>query len=206
MLLGVGVVVKLFIGVVLLVGIAGGGLYVLSQQQPTVASGMKKVPVTAAAAKSFDDKIKVLEKVAADAKASGKSVPVQTTFTEEELTSAVNQAAGSASGSGATGGLAATDTQIHLAGGNVVATSNVTVQGITIPIGVVATPTVVNGQVTMVVQQIQTGALPLPDAVKQQIQAQVGQAIDPTALGLPMNISNLQIQNGQIVLSGSTKP
>lgn len=204
MLLGVGAVVKLVIGVVLLVGIAGGGLYVLSQQQPTVASGMKKVPVTAAAAKSFDDKVKALEKAAADAKASGKSAPVQTTFTEEELTSAVNQAAASASG--ATGGLAATDTQIHLAGGNVVATSNVTVQGITIPIGVVATPTVVNGQVTMVVQQIQTGALPLPDAVKQQIQTQVGQAIDPAALGLPMNISNLQIQNGQIVLTGSTKP
>lgn len=203
MLLGVGVAVKLVIGVVLLVGIAGGGLYVLSQQQPTVASGMKKVPVTAAAAKSFDDKIKALEKAAVDAKASGKSVPVQTTFTEEELTSAVNQAT---SGSSTTGGLAATDTQIHLAGGNVVATSNVTVQGITIPIGVVATPTVVNGQVTMVVQQIQTGALPLPDAVKQQIQAQVGQAIDPAALGLPMTISNLQIQNGQIVLSGSTKP
>ncbi len=61
---------------------------------------MKKIPVTAEAAKSFDDKVKALEKAAADAKASGKSTPVQATFTEAELTSAVNQA--TASGSGAT--------------------------------------------------------------------------------------------------------
>lgn len=196
-----GVIVKLLVGLVLLAAVGGGSVYVLSQQQPTVATGMKKVPVSAAAAKSFDDKMKALEEAAAAAKASGKSAPVTATFTEEELTSAANQASSTTSGA-----LAATDTQIHLSGGNVIATSNVTVEGISIPLGVVATPTVVNGQLQMVVQQIQTGALPLPDAVKQQIQAQVGQAIDPASLGLPMDISSLQIQNGQLVLSGTTKP
>ncbi len=196
-----GVIVKLLVGLALLVAVGGGSVYVLSQQQPTVATGLKKVPVSATAAKSFDDKMKALEEAAAAAKASGKSAPVTATFTEEELTSAANQASSTTSGA-----LAATDTQIHLSGGNVIATSNVTVEGISIPLGVVATPTVVNGQLQMVVQQIQTGALPLPDAVKQQIQAQVGQAIDPASLGLPMDISSLQIQNGQLVLSGTTKP
>ncbi|MDE3113914.1 MAG: LmeA family phospholipid-binding protein [Chloroflexota bacterium] len=196
-----GAAAKFVIGLVLLVGIAGGGLFVLSQQQPTVAAGLKKVPVTAEAAKSFDDKVKALEQAAAAAKASGKSAPVTATFSEEELTSAANAASSSASG-----GVAATDTQIHLSGGNVIATSNVTVQGISVPVGVVATPTVVNGQVQMVVQQVQTGALALPDSIKQQIQAQVGQAISPSALGIPMNVSNLQIQNGQLVLSGTTQP
>lgn len=194
------VVVKFFVGLVLLVGVAGGGLYVLSQQQPTVAAGLKKVPVTAGAAKSFDDKVKALEAAAAAAKASGKSTPVTATFTEEELTSAADQAASNTSG-----GLAATDTQIHLSGGNVIATSTVTVQGISVPVGVVATPTVVNGQVQMVVQQIQTGALPLPDSITKQIQAQVGQAISPSSLGIPINVSSLQIQNGQLVLSGTTQ-
>ncbi len=198
----VDVPLRLFLAVVLVVAVGGGALYVFSQQQPTVAHGLSKVPITTKAAQSFDDKVKALEQAAAAARTSGKATPVQATFTEEELTSAANQAAAGAT----TGGLAASDTQIHLQGGNVIATSNVTVQGLTIPIGVVATPTVVNGQVTMVVQQIQTGGIPLPDALTQQLQAQVGKAIDPSALGLPMNISSLQIQNGQVVLSGTTQP
>jgi uncharacterized protein YpmS len=196
------VVVKVLLGLALLIVVAGGGVYVLSQQPPALASGLTKVPITAKAAQSFDDKVKALEKAAADAKSSGKATPIQATFTEEELTSAANQATAGAT----TGGLAASNTQIHLQGGNVIATSNVSMQGLSIPIGVVATPTVVNGQVTMVVQQIQTGGIPLPDALKQQLQSQVGQAIDPSALGLPLNLSDLQIQNGQLVLTGTAKP
>ncbi len=196
-----GVFLRLLVGLVLVVGLAGGGVYVLSQQQPSVAAGLETVPVSSAAARSFDDKVKALTAAAAAAKASGTAVPVTATFTEAELTSAASQAS-----SGTSGGLAATGTQIHLSGGNVIATSNVTVQGITIPVGVVATPTVVNGQVQMVVQQIQTGALPLPQSITQQIQAQVGQAISPSALGIPMDVSSLQIQNGQLVLTGTTQP
>lgn len=195
-------VLRLFVVLAALVAVAGGAVYVVSQQQPTIGTGLGKVPSTAKAAQSFDDKIAALEKAAADAKASGRAAPVQATFTEEELTSAANEAAAGAS----LGGLAATDTQIHLKDGNVVATSNVTVQGLTIPIGVVATPTVVNGQVTMVVQQIQTGTTPLPDALKQQLQSQVGRAIDPAVLGLPMTVSSLQVVNGQLVLTGTAKP
>jgi DUF2993 family protein len=198
----VDVLLRLVLAVVLVVAVGGGALYVASQQQPTIAHGLTKVPVTATAAQSFDDKVKALEKAAAAAKSSGTSTPIQATFTEEELTSAANQATAGMTA----GGVATSDTQIHLQGGNVIATSNVNVQGLTIPIGVVATPTVVNGQVTMVVQQIQTGGIPLPDALKQQLQSQVGQAIDPSALGLPLNVSNLQIQNGQLVLTGTAKP
>jgi DUF2993 family protein len=189
------------VGLVLLMGLGLGTVYVLSQQQPTVASGLKRVVVSADAARSFDMKVKALEDAALQAKATGRSAPVQATFTEEELTSAVNAAAGSS-----TGPLAASDTQIHLSGGNVIATSNVTVQGFTLPVGIVATPTVSNGQVSMVVQQIQTGGLPLPDVVTQQIQSQLAREIDPATLGLPMTISSLQIQNGQLVVSGTTQP
>ncbi len=193
--------IKIFLALVLLVVIGGGGVYVLSQQSPSVASGLKKVPVSSQASKSFDDKVKVLEKALADAKASGKAAPVQVSFTEEELTSKAAEASSSL-----TGGLAAKDTQIHLSGSDVIATSTVTVQGLSVPLGVVATPVVENGQTKIVVQQIQTGGLPLPDALRQQIEAQIGKAVDPTALGLPFDVSKLQVVNGQLVISGTAKP
>ncbi len=193
--------VRLIVGLALLVAIGGGGLYVLSQQKPAIGAGLKPIPVTKQAEQSFDDKIKAMEQAAAAAKASGKAQPVSQTFTEAELTSAANSYA-----AGAPAGLQTTDTQIHLSGGNVVATSNVNVAGLSVPVGIVATPTVQNGQVHMVVQQVQTGGFPLPDALNQQLQSQIGRSIDPSAFGIPMTLSNLQVQNGQLVVQGTAKP
>ncbi len=192
---------RLILGLLLLAAVGGGSLYVLSQQKPAIGAGLKAIPVTKQAEQSFDDKIKAMEQAAAAAKSSGKAQPVTQTFTEAELTSAANSYAASAPA-----GLQTTDTQIHLSGGNVVATSNVNVAGLTVPVGIVATPTVQNGQVQMVVQQVQTGGFPLPDAVKQQLQAQIGRSVDPSAFGIPLTVSNLQVQNGQLVVQGTAKP
>jgi hypothetical protein len=64
----------------------------------------------------------------------------------------------------------------------------------------------VNGQTQIIVKEVQTGALPLPDAIKQQINAQIGNAIDPSKLGLPFDVSQLQIVDGKLVIKGSAKP
>lgn len=192
---------RLLIGFVLLLGLGYGSVYVLSQQQPAVSSGLKKVEVTAQAAKSFDDKLKTIQAAADEAKRTGRATSVEVTFNEQELTSKVAEASASV-----LGGVAATDTQIHLSGGNIVATSKVNVQGIDLNVGVVATPVVENGQAKLVVKEIQTGAIPIPDAVKQRIQDQIGQPIDPRSLGLPLDISKLQIVDGKIVISGIAKP
>lgn len=192
---------RLLVGLIVLLAIGGGGAYVLSQQPPSVGAGLKRVEVTKQAAQSFDDKVKSIQAAADEAKRTGKATSVEVTFTEEEITSKVAEASASV-----TGGLAATDTQIHLSGGNIVATSKVNVQGIDLNVGIVATPVVQNGKTTIVVKEIQTGALPIPDAVKQQIQAQVGHAIDPRSLGLPFDISKLQIVDGKVVITGTAKP
>lgn len=195
-------ILKILGGLFLLVVLAAGGVFVLAKQQPNVAAGLKAVTASTQAAQSFDAKVDAL-KVAQDvATKTGKSQSVEVTFTEEELTSKASQITGPIGDTG----LAATDTQVHLAGGNVVATSTVTVQGISVNVGVVAKPTLVNGRMQIVVTDVQTGALPLPDAVKQQINAAVGQAIDPAKLGLPLDISNLTIVDGKLVLKGTAKP
>lgn len=191
------------LALVLLVAVGGGGAYVLSlQQQPPIASGLKRVEVTTQAARSFDEKVRHIQAAADEAKRTGKATAVEVTFSEQELTSKVAEATASVLPSG----LAATDTQIHLSGGDIVATSKVNVQGVDLNVGVVATPVVQNGQTTIVVKEIQTGGLPIPDALKQQIQAQVGQTIDPRTLGLPLDVSRVQVVDGKIVISGTAKP
>ncbi len=196
-----GIVVKLLLGIVLVVLLAGGGLYVAAQQKPGVAQGLKPIIASAAAAKSFDQKVDSLRTAADEAKRTGKAQPVEVAFTEEELTSKLSQAT-SSTGSG----IATQNTEIHLQGQNIIATSTVQVSGLSVNIGVVATPTVVNGQTQIVVKQIDTGALPLPDALKEQINAQLGTAVSPSKLGLPIDVSQLQVVDGKLVVRGTAKP
>lgn len=190
----------------LILGGAGyGGLQVFSQYQQQqaakVAEGLRPITVTPVAAQSFDDKLSAMEKAAADAKRTGRATPIEVTFTEQELTSKLAQMTFSG-----TGGLVATDMQVHLTGGNVVATSKVVVQGFTLNVGVVAAPVVESGQARLVIKDIQTGGIPVPDALKQQIQAQLGQAIDPSALGLPFEVTKVQVLDGKVVITGNAKP
>ena len=163
---------------------------------------MKPIVASTQSAQSFDAKVDTLKAAQDQAKKSGKAQAVEVTFSEEELTSKASQATGPIGDTG----IAATDTQVHLSGGNIIATSSVTVQGISLNIGVVATLIVENGQTKIIVRDVQTGALPLPDVVKQQINAAIGQAIDPSKLGLPIDVSNMTIVNGQLVVTGTTKP
>jgi hypothetical protein len=196
-----GILLRVVVGLFLLIVLAGGGLYVAAQQKPAIAQGLKAVPASSAAAQTFDQKVDALKKAADTAKQTGKAQSVEVSFTEEELTSKASQAALSA-----TSGFAAQDTQIHLSGSRIIATSTVTVSGISVNLGVVAEPIVVNGQTQIVIKEVQTGALGLPDAIKDQINAQIGSAIDPSKLGLPIDVSQLTIVDGKLVIKGTAKP
>ncbi len=197
-----GIVIKLVLGLVVLGVVGAGTVTVLAQQKPSIGKDLRPVTVSDTAARSFDDKIDQLTKAAGEAKKTGKAVPVEVSLTEEELTSKVSSFTSQPNSTGIVG----TNTQVHLQGSTVVATSDVTIQGIQLSIGVVAQPTVVNGVTQIVVKEIQTGALPLPDAIKQQLNAQIGQAIDPTKLGLPIDVSKLQVVGGKLVIGGTAKP
>lgn len=196
-------IVRIVIGVVLLVVLAGGGAAVaLAEQPPTVAAGLKAVTPSTRATESFDAKVDTLRAAQAAATRTGKSQPVELTFTEEELTSKADETSGPIGDTG----IAATGTQIHLSGGNLVATSTLSLKGVSMSVGVIAKPVVANGQVQLVVTQVQTGALPLPDGLRRQINAAIGQALDPTALGLPLDVSELTILDGTLVLKGAATP
>jgi hypothetical protein len=191
---------RLLSSVLLLGAIGGGGVFALAQQQPTVSAGLGEVAVSPAAASSFDAKVNAVQAAVDDAKRTGKATPVEVTFSEAELTSKVAEVTPSA------GGFATTATQIHLSGGDLVATSTVNVAGLSVNVGVVATSVVENGEAKLVVKEIQTGGLPLPDAIRQQLAVQIGTALDLESLGLPIAVSSLRIVDGKIVVTGTAKP
>ena len=192
---------RLLIVLLLLLGLGGGGVYVLSQQEPPAAAGLKPVVASATAAKSFDAKVDSVQAAIDEAKRTGQAKAVEVTFTEEELTSKAAAAATTA-----TGGLVATNPQIHLSGGNIIATSSVSIQGFQLNVGVVATPVVEDGKTKIVVKEIQTGAIPIPDAIKKLLESQIGAAIDPKALGIGIDVTKLQVVDGKLVLAGTAKP
>jgi uncharacterized protein YpmS len=198
----VSVLVRVALGLAVLLVVSGLGLLVAAQQRPSVAEGLKPVSSSATAAQSFDAKVDALNKAVDESIKTGKTQAIEIAFTEEELTSKAAQA----TTTDAAAGVRTQDTQIHLAGNQIIATSTVTVAGINVNVGVVAEPAVVNGQTQLVVKEIQTGALPLPDAVKQQINSQIGGAIDPAKLGLRIDVSQLQIVDGRLVIRGTTRP
>lgn len=186
-------------------GLGYGGVQVLSQLQQApaakVTDGLAPVAVSAGAAASFDQKLAALERAAADARRTGRAAPLEVVFTAEELTSKLAELGGAN-----VGGIAATGTKVHFSGGNVIATSRLMVQGLGVDVGIVAKPVVEAGQAKLVIEDIQTGGVALPDALKQQLRAQLGQAIDPRALGVPFDVTGVQVQDGRVVITGTARP
>lgn len=193
--------VRGFVAFLLLVVVAGGAVYVLTQQKPFAARDLAPVVVSTQAARSFDDKVQAVRNALDEAKRTGAPIPITLTLDEAELTSKASEA-----GAQLVGGLAASDIQVHLAGGELVATSKVTVQGIGVDLGVVATPVVEGGQARILIKEIQTGAIAIPEDARREIESQVGKAFDPQALGLTFDISSITIADGKLVILGTAKP
>lgn len=194
-------ILGLFGALLALLVLGGGGAFVLSQQEPSIAAGLPPIVASAEAAASFDAKIESLNAAVEEARRTGLAREVELELTEEELTSKAQQTTTIGDGSAV-----ATETKVHLRNGDIVATSKVNIQGFDLRIGVVATLLVENGQTKIVVKEIQTGALPIPDAVKAELNEQIGSAVDPRSLGLPIDVSQLTVADGRIVIKGTARP
>ncbi|HUG55582.1 MAG TPA: hypothetical protein VMJ92_00775 [Candidatus Limnocylindrales bacterium] len=181
--------------------LGGAGLFVLSQQQPRVAEGLPAVLASETAARSFDEKITALDAAVEEARRSGAAREVTLALTEEELTSKARELTRIGDGSAV-----ATDTQIRLRDGRIIATSLVTLQGLTRNRGIVAITVVEDGRTKIVISEIQTGALPLPEAVTTELNKQIGASIDPVTLGLPLDVSDVTVADGTIVVTGTARP
>ena len=162
---------------------------------------MPSISPTAGDAASLDAKIAALESQLAQAARSSAHVTVSINLTEQELTSKVAELLATQTSSP----LHPTNVQVHLRGGNVVVNATIQMQGLSLNVAITATPQAVNGQLKLAVQSVDTGAIALPDFVKQQLNAALAPALDPAALGLPIDVTSVVVANGQLTLNGVTR-
>lgn len=196
----IGAVLRGLVLIVVVLLLVVGGMVLLAPQKPRVSSGLADITPNPSAATQLDDKITALQKQIDAAKRAGKTIPVSITFTEQELTSKAAQYAAS----DPTNPLHPSNVQVHLANGQVIVTSTVTVQGFGIDIGISAVPSVVDGKLQLGVQRIDTGGFPVPDIVTRQIVQQIGSGIDPASLGLPLSVTSVSVGQGTITLVGTS--
>lgn len=191
---------SLFSLALLLVVGGGGAAYFLGQTQPEAGSGLPPVPASTEAATAFDNKVLSVQAALDSAKATGIAKPITLEFTDAELTSKATIAVGSF-----TGGFIPTDPQIHVQPGNIVLTANISLAGFTQKLAVTAIPVLMDGRPAFSIDQVQT-ALPLPDGIKKEINAQIAKILSPESLGFAFEITKIEAHQGRLVFKGLAKP
>jgi len=96
--------------------------------------------------------------------------------------------------------------QVHLAEDKIVATARFDAGGIEVPVVVTAKVTVQDGKPQVTVEKTDLGRLPVPQAIKDQINSLVDSNISPALTDMPVDLSKLKIEKGQISIEGLVKP
>lgn len=187
------------LALLLLVG-GGGAAYFAGQAQPQAGRDLPAVPASTEAAAAFDDKVLSVQAALDAAKKTGVAQPITLEFTDAELTSKAAIAVGSL-----TGGFIPTDPQIHVQPGNIVLTASFSLAGFTQKLAVTAIPVLVDGRPAFSIDQVET-ALPVPDGIKNEINAQIAKILSPESLGFAFDITKIEARQGRLVFQGSAKP
>lgn len=187
------------LALLLLVG-GGGAVYFAGQAQPEAGRDLPAVPASTEAAAAFDDKVLSVQSALEVAKTTGVAQRISVEFTDAELTSKATIAVASL-----TGGFVPTDPQIHVQPGNIVLTANLSLAGFTQKLAVTAIPVLVDGKPAFSIDQVET-ALPLPDGIKKEINAQIAKILSPESLGFAFEITKIEALQGRLVFEGVAKP
>ncbi|MBI2861265.1 MAG: hypothetical protein HYX89_00435 [Chloroflexi bacterium] len=188
-------------GIVFLVAIGAVVVYTVTRPPAEIAA-RPTIAVSTKAAKDLDNKLDQVLREVDEAKTKGERRQIEITLTEEEITSKI--AEGLAEGA-LGGGPQPKDVQVHLEQDRLVATARVAVGGLEIPVAVNAKVTAEGGAPKITVESVDTGRLPLPGVVRDQINQLVGTTLDPSKMDLPVDVSAIQIANGQMTVAGMTK-
>lgn len=186
-----GCLTGLLVAILLLAGLAGGGYYFLTRPSDLVGS-LATVPVSTAAAQSFDNKVATLQ-----AAPAAKSTQVE--ITEQEATSKLVET------------LASDPTlpkidnpQVAFRGGKVIVSGVSHDAPIPITIVVVGTVAARDGKLVTNVERIDTGRFPLPGPIQQQI-TDLATNTDQLNAALPITVDNVQTLEGRLLVTGKPK-
>ncbi len=181
-----GCLITLALLVLIAAALLGGAAYLLTQP-PALAAGLTPLPVSSAAAGRFDQKVAAIANAAA---------PTTVEITDQEATSkfAAALAADPAAPQVADPRVAFRDGRVYLSG---------TTRDTPIPVNVVvvARAEARDGRLVATVERIDTGRLPLPGPLRDQITAAVA-SLDRLNDDLPIYVTDLRVLDGRLALTG----
>lgn len=185
--------------IVLVLLIIGGVAYALMRGSSELASQVKPVVTSAEAAQRLDTKLEDLEKAA---KAASPGTTVSLILTEEEVNSKI---AAELSKADIPENIDVKDVTVNLRDGEVLASARVNISGIQTTVGVKAKVEVADGKASIVVQNLDLGKLPVPQALKDRITGLIPGDGKISLSDIPVDLQDIQIVDGQIVLRGVTR-
>jgi uncharacterized protein YpmS len=178
--------------------VAGAGYFAwrFVHQEPAVPAATASAATTQAA----HEKAASFTEAQAQARQTGRVVRVAQTFNDAELSSLANEAARSK-------GMMVDQISLHATGqGTVQGRAEAHVAGQTVPVSLIAVPTVTNDRVSLNVTSTQVGAVPLPGPITDQVTSSLRQ---PLELGQAINgFQQLQltVTEGQVKVTGVAQP
>lgn len=101
------------------------------------------------------------------------------------------------------------NTRVMFMQDKILLSGDVTVSGFKTNVAIKAGAQVQNNQFKFTIDQVNLGKLPLPEAlvnkVKQSLVPDNEMTVDLTQMNIPMLLTDLKLENGQIVLTGVTR-
>ena len=189
------VIGSILVLVIIVVAIA----WILLSRPSKIAAGVTSVPSNAQAAQSLDTKWSNFNNTIAQSTA-GTQVTV--TLTQEEVNSKVNAQMSTVT---LPDGLTVSDVNVNLKDGQILLSADMKYSIFSGHAGMTATVQIVDGQPTVVVTNVDMGSLPIPQSVQDKLTGLISGANlfqESTAAFITQNV---QIADGEIIISGITK-
>lgn len=185
--------------IVVLVIIVGVIFWVLLSRAPSLASQVSAVPSDSQAAQSLDSKWAALQNTVSQAPSG---TPITITLTQEEVNSKINEELNTAN---LPAGFTINNLNVNLKNGEILLSANVKYSIFTGIAAMEATVQAVNGQPTITVTDIDMGALPIPQSLKDQLKKLIPEDSLFQSPNSGFYTQSVQITNEQLVISGVTQ-
>ena len=185
---------------VVLMIIIAAAVFILMNRPSGIASHMTSVVSSPEAAKALDTKWTNFNNTIKQAK---PGTEVTLNLTQEEITSKINEEL--KKGIDLPEGLAVDNVSVNLVDGKLLVSADVkysVLQGVA---GMELKVETVNGTPSIVVKDIDMGMLPIPQALKDQLTSLIPGGGIVGIPDLPINMTGIQIIDGQLVVTGITK-
>jgi hypothetical protein len=189
------VIGSILVLVIIVVAIA----WILLSRPSKIAAGVTSVPSNAQAAQSLDTKWSNFNNTIAQSTAG---TPVTVTLTQEEVNSKVNAQMSTVT---LPDGLTVSDVNVNLKDGQILLSADMKYSIFSGHAGMTATVQIVDGQPTVVVTNVDMGSLPIPQSVQDKLTGLISGANLFQESTAAFSTQNVQIADGEIIISGITK-